>query len=163
MQDTTTDRGLPQRTPFVGPLPPRAGVPIEVLLIYVEALREWVETPETSRGRGDHSSGSGDTQPVDDTRTDTAMGFNWWQSEDLSDTGAGFQAVVDRVQAEWKARDNGSPGPHAAPKWPFSVEEAHLVMQQHLGCRAVECPRKDSARRTLISAGRMRPDTSREY
>ncbi|MEU5758587.1 hypothetical protein [Nocardia sp. NPDC047648] len=91
------------------------------------------------------------------------MGFNWWQEEDAQ-RGTSVQDIVDRVQAEWRASQQGLSGwSHVAPQMPLSVEEAHVTMQQHRGCRAAECPRKDAARQTLIKAGRMKPDTSREY
>ncbi len=92
------------------------------------------------------------------------MGFNWWQDDvDPSERG-NVQDIVDRVQAEWRAGRRGPTGwPHAAPEWPFSAEEAHATMQQHRCCRATECPRKEAARQTLISCGRMKPDTSRDY
>ncbi|MFI2284366.1 hypothetical protein [Nocardia beijingensis] len=44
----------------------------------------------------------------------------------------------------------------------MSVTEAHQTMQRHRACRADQCPRKAAARQTLIDAGRMKPDTSRE-
>lgn len=93
------------------------------------------------------------------------MSSNWWQ-DDGESTGRGYsvQDIIDRVQAEWRASRQGPTGwPHAAPDWPFSIEEAHATMQQHRGCRAIECPRKEAARQTLIDAGRMKPDTSREH
>ncbi|MFE9323951.1 hypothetical protein ACIHDR_21605 [Nocardia sp. NPDC052278] len=104
------------------------------------------------------------------------MGFNWWREAESD--GTSVQAIVDRVQAEWKAERQRidakdarptdaafwpSGWPHDAPEVPLSVNEAHMTMQRHRGCRADECPRKAAARQTLISAGRMKPDTSREY
>jgi hypothetical protein len=53
--------------------------------------------------------------------------------------------------------------PHDAPDHELGVQEAHQTMQRHRGCRADECRRKAAARQTLISAGRMKPDSSREY
>ncbi|MGK8557759.1 hypothetical protein [Nocardia gipuzkoensis] len=102
------------------------------------------------------------------------MPFNWWREAEQDDTSA--QAIIDRVQAEWRAgrryeripaaqpdaelRQAGSP--HEAPDHELSVGEAHWIMQRHRECRADQCPRKKAARQTLIDAGRMRPDTSRE-
>ncbi len=102
------------------------------------------------------------------------MAFNWWREAEQDDTSP--QAIIDRVQAEWRAgrrheriraeqpdigpRPTGSP--HEAPDHELSVSEAHWIMQRHRGCRADQCPLKQVARRTLIDAGRMRPDTSRE-
>ncbi|MER7452068.1 hypothetical protein [Nocardia beijingensis] len=102
------------------------------------------------------------------------MGFNWWRDGEQDDMSA--QAIIDRVAAEWRAareRERISadqPGtglwpagwPHEAPETPLSVTEAHQTMQRHRACRADQCPRKAAARQTLIDAGRMKPDTSRE-
>lgn len=104
------------------------------------------------------------------------MGFNWWRGSALD--GPSVQEIVDRVHAEWRAEHrrrqakNDHPAdaelwpkgwPHEAPDRPLSVREAHATMQRHRECRADECPRKAAARRTLIDAGRMKPDASREY
>ncbi|MGQ4618453.1 hypothetical protein [Nocardia sp. R7R-8] len=87
------------------------------------------------------------------------MGFDWWRNAEPDETSP--QAIIDRVQAEWAA---GRPaGPHDAPAGPMSVTDAHRDMQRHRGCRADSCARKAAARHTLIAAGRMVPDTSREY
>lgn len=97
--------------------------------------------------------------------------FDWWREAEPDETSA--QAIVDRVQAEWRAeRDRRrTPGmrywpdgwPHEAPEHPLSVDEAHKIMQRHRGCRTDECPRKDSAWRTLIEAGHVKPDPRRSY
>jgi hypothetical protein len=89
------------------------------------------------------------------------------------------QAIIDRVQAEWRdgkrrkqlrseqptrgPDDRSRPvsSPHAAPERPLSVDEAHREMQRHRECRADQCQRKAAARQTLITAGHMKPDTSR--
>ncbi|MGO4615293.1 hypothetical protein AB4305_12565 [Nocardia sp. 2YAB30] len=103
------------------------------------------------------------------------MGFNWWREAESDGTSA--QEIVDRVQAEWRAerqrsRADDQPAnaglwphgwPHEAPDQPLSVSEAHWTMQRHRGCRVQDCPRKAAARQALIAAGRMKPDTSREY
>ncbi|MEU2035565.1 hypothetical protein [Nocardia amamiensis] len=104
------------------------------------------------------------------------MGFNWWREAEPNETSP--QAIIDRVQAEWRAErrraqaedarsaDTGlwpQGWPHEAPDHPLSVPEAHATMQRHRECRVQDCPRKAAARQTLIEAGRMRPDTSREY
>ncbi|BDT95731.1 hypothetical protein IFM12275_57070 [Nocardia sputorum] len=102
------------------------------------------------------------------------MGFDWWRDGEQDDMSA--QAIIDRVAAEWRAArerqrlraeqpDAGmwpTGWPHEAPDTPLSVTEAHLAMQRHRACRTDQCPRKAAARQTLIEAGRMRPDTSRE-
>ncbi|MCC3327392.1 hypothetical protein [Nocardia abscessus] len=102
------------------------------------------------------------------------MGFNWWREAEQDDTSA--QAIIDRVAAEWQAErqrersrveqpDAGlwpTGWPHEAPENPLSVAEAHWTMQRHKDCRTDLCPRKAAARQTLIDAGRMKPDTSRE-
>ncbi|WP_067475513.1 hypothetical protein [Nocardia amamiensis] len=105
------------------------------------------------------------------------VGFDWWREAEPDETSP--QAIIDRVQAEWRAErrrerlraeqaESGDVGlrptgwPHEAPDHPLSVSEAHWTMQRHRGCRADQCPRKAAARQTLIDAGRMVPDTSRE-
>jgi hypothetical protein len=104
------------------------------------------------------------------------MGFNWWREAEPDNMSP--QAIIDRVQAEWRAEQRQQPGaqqatcgpdirswpvrsPHEAPERPLSVEEAHRLMQQHRQCRADQCPRKKAARQTLIAAGHMKPDPSR--
>ncbi|WP_454196618.1 hypothetical protein [Nocardia sp. Marseille-Q1738] len=106
------------------------------------------------------------------------MGFSWWREAEPDETSA--QAIIDRVQDEWRAErrreriraEQAKPAdarlwptgwPHEAPDHPMSVSEAHATMQRHKGCRADQCQRKAAARQTLIDAGRMVPDTSREY
>ncbi|MFD0366300.1 hypothetical protein ACFQZZ_33110 [Nocardia sp. GCM10030253] len=44
---------------------------------------------------------------------------------------------------------------HQPPSVPFTVEQAHLVMQFHVACRATCCPRKAAAQNALIEAGCM--------
>lgn len=44
---------------------------------------------------------------------------------------------------------------HAAPMLPFTPAQAHEIMRIHVACRAMSCPRKASAQRTLVEAGRM--------
>ncbi|MGQ4597071.1 hypothetical protein [Nocardia sp. R6R-6] len=96
------------------------------------------------------------------------MGFDWWRNAEPDETSP--QAIIDRVQAEWRAQraTQTNPGhqptgwPHEAPEHPLSVPEAHATMQRHRGCRADGCPRKAAARQALIDAGRMVPDASRE-
>jgi hypothetical protein len=50
---------------------------------------------------------------------------------------------------------------HRAPMVPFTIQQAHHVMQRHATCRAKDCPRKAAAFQVLIDAGRMKPDASR--
>ncbi|WP_067479860.1 hypothetical protein [Nocardia amamiensis] len=104
------------------------------------------------------------------------MAFNWWREAEPDETSP--QAIIDRVQAEWRAErqriqsKDAQPAdtglwprgwPHEGPDHSLSVSEAHATMQRHRGCREQDCPRKAAARNTLIAAGRMKPDTSREY
>lgn len=51
---------------------------------------------------------------------------------------------------------------HEAPDTPFSVDQAHIVMQQHRLCGADICARKKSAFRVLIAAGHAVPDLRAE-
>lgn len=46
---------------------------------------------------------------------------------------------------------------HAYPDRPLTVAEAREIMQQHVACRAVACPRKSSAYRCLVKAGKILP------
>lgn len=82
----------------------------------------------------------------------------WWQVPVDPDTvrARGAERRIDNTL--WAAGF-----PHDAPDHELGVQEAHQTMQRHRGCRADECRRKAAARQTLISAGRMKPDTSREY
>ncbi|WP_330228666.1 hypothetical protein OHA40_21410 [Nocardia sp. NBC_00508] len=104
------------------------------------------------------------------------MGFDWWREAEPDETSP--QAIIDRVQAEWRAKrqriqaEDARPADaglwpqgwaHEAPDLPFSVPQAHATMQRHRECQVQDCPRKAAARQTLIEAGRMKPDTSREY
>ncbi len=50
---------------------------------------------------------------------------------------------------------------HRAPMMPFSIAQAHDVMQIHVTCRAKHCARKAAARQVLIDSGRMVPDPSK--
>lgn len=51
---------------------------------------------------------------------------------------------------------------HDAPDRPFTADEAHREMQVHRSCRLDGCDRKAVAFQTLIEAGRVTPDTSRQ-
>ncbi|WP_327096095.1 hypothetical protein OIE68_40155 [Nocardia vinacea] len=44
-------------------------------------------------------------------------------------------------------------GAHQAPMLPFTIAQAHEVMQIHLACRAKQCPRKAAAQQILVDAG----------
>ncbi|MEV6322978.1 hypothetical protein AB0M45_17540 [Nocardia sp. NPDC051787] len=48
-------------------------------------------------------------------------------------------------------------GPHAAPRRPYPVHEAHWVTQDHIDCDARTCGTKATAIDVLIEAGHMRP------
>ncbi|MBH0780942.1 hypothetical protein [Nocardia bovistercoris] len=51
---------------------------------------------------------------------------------------------------------------HDSPASPFTVPQAHDVMQSHRGCDADGCPRKAAAFRALVDAGRIVPDARAE-
>jgi hypothetical protein len=53
-------------------------------------------------------------------------------------------------------RDCGA-GEHHAPAAPFTVDQAHRMMQQHRACRAEACPTKGAAFRALGRRGPHRP------
>ncbi|MBL1077430.1 hypothetical protein JK358_23790 [Nocardia sp. 2] len=46
---------------------------------------------------------------------------------------------------------------HQAPDHELTVQEAHRTMQRHRDCPVAECPRKASAFRVLVDAGRIKP------
>ncbi len=52
---------------------------------------------------------------------------------------------------------------HEAPAEPFTVPQAHRVMQQHRMCLREDCARKSEAYWTLVEARRLRPDSGRTY
>jgi hypothetical protein len=49
------------------------------------------------------------------------------------------------------------PDPHAAPRRPYPVDEAHWAMQDHIDCEARSCAAKAAAMDVLIEAGHMTP------
>ncbi|WP_157126072.1 hypothetical protein [Nocardia mikamii] len=53
---------------------------------------------------------------------------------------------------------------HAHPEQSLTVESAHRIMQQHLGCRSFECQRKAAACSFLVRTGKIVPpvDSPRE-
>ncbi|WP_157110878.1 hypothetical protein [Nocardia anaemiae] len=51
------------------------------------------------------------------------------------------------------------PGAHGLLEHEVDPEEAHRIFQQHIACRALECPRKESAVRRLVEAGKLEPQT----
>ena len=53
---------------------------------------------------------------------------------------------------------------HVHPNHPLTVVEAQRIMQGHVACRAIRCPRKASAYSLLVRAGKIVPpaDTPRE-
>ncbi|RDI55823.1 hypothetical protein DFR68_101659 [Nocardia mexicana] len=79
-----------------------------------------------------------------------------------------FICVLVRAELGNSADDEKSsetiefgPYSHAAPGRPFTVAQAHEVMQLHRGCCRRDCPRKWAAYRVLRDAGRLRPDSGR--
>ncbi|MFI9636657.1 hypothetical protein ACIHAX_28570 [Nocardia sp. NPDC051929] len=50
---------------------------------------------------------------------------------------------------------------HQPPGVPFTIEQAHSVMQFHVACRANRCPRKAAALDALVKGGRMVLSTSK--
>ncbi|GAA5051509.1 hypothetical protein [Nocardia callitridis] len=49
-------------------------------------------------------------------------------------------------------------GCHAAPEAPYSVEQAHRVMQVRIDCDTATCAAKHAAFWTVVDAGRATPD-----
>lgn len=48
---------------------------------------------------------------------------------------------------------------HSHPDHLLTVTESHRIMQQHIACRAITCPRKASALSCLVRAGKLVPPT----
>lgn len=58
----------------------------------------------------------------------------------------------------WAAADSAVINPaHWFPEIPLTIAGAQRIMQQHLSCRAVECPRKAAALSCLVRAGKLVP------
>ncbi|GAB2703507.1 hypothetical protein [Nocardia thraciensis] len=51
---------------------------------------------------------------------------------------------------------------HTAPDGELNVVEAHKEMQRHCYCTVPDCPRKTAAFTTLVQAGKIKPDSSRQ-
>lgn len=67
--------------------------------------------------------------------------------------------------ATWAASMPGSIAPeHSHPEQPLTVAAAQQIMQQHVNCRAAQCPRKASAYSHLVREGKIVPpvDSPRE-
>ncbi|MFF0452277.1 hypothetical protein [Nocardia africana] len=67
--------------------------------------------------------------------------------------------------ATWAVTLPGFADPeHSHPEQPLTVASAQQIMQQHVNCRAVECPRKASAYSCLVRVGKIVPpvDSPRE-
>ncbi|WP_156511273.1 hypothetical protein [Nocardia nova] len=67
--------------------------------------------------------------------------------------------------ATWAATLPGFAHPeHSHPQQPLTVAAAQQIMQEHVDCRAVECPRKASAYSCLVREGKIVPpvDSPRE-
>ncbi|GAA5048035.1 hypothetical protein [Nocardia callitridis] len=47
---------------------------------------------------------------------------------------------------------------HSAPKVPYTVEQAHRVMQLRIDCDTATCPAKYAAFWTVVDAGHATPD-----
>ncbi len=52
---------------------------------------------------------------------------------------------------------------HDAPPVPFTTTQAHMVMREHIDCRANYCGCKGAAFRMLVEQGRIVPDPDGEY
>ncbi|MEV0359388.1 hypothetical protein AB0H71_25360 [Nocardia sp. NPDC050697] len=56
----------------------------------------------------------------------------------------------------WPRRRSREPvpvtGPHAAPAYQLTVDEAYELMQRHQRCSVIDCPAKEAARTVLAAA-----------
>ncbi|GAB2709683.1 hypothetical protein GCM10027089_36460 [Nocardia thraciensis] len=85
------------------------------------------------------------------------MGFDWLGRRALP--GTSVRGIRERLKREqtligWT---------HEAPDGPLTVGEAHRITQQHRDCRLEDCPRKRTAWQTLVEAGKIKPDSGRNY
>ncbi|BCK53416.1 hypothetical protein [Nocardia wallacei] len=82
--------------------------------------------------------------------------MNWWRKDTAGQT-------VDDIQ-ERLAREHQTVGwAHQAPAEPLTTSHAHRIMQQHRDCPVQDCPRKSAAWYTLVRAGKIKPDSGRNY
>jgi hypothetical protein len=44
---------------------------------------------------------------------------------------------------------------HYAPNTPFTIRQAHTIVQFHIACRGTRCPRKAAALQVLAEAGHL--------
>ncbi|MEU6558612.1 hypothetical protein [Nocardia nova] len=76
-----------------------------------------------------------------------------------------FDLETVNPPATWAATVPGLSDPaHAYPDQPLTMLSARRIMQHHLNCSALQCPRKSSAYNFLVRAGKIVPpvDTPRE-
>jgi hypothetical protein len=81
--------------------------------------------------------------------------------------GPSVAEIKQRLDNEQQRHETPEPGgrvavrpwsrTHQAPPTPFTVDEAHLVMQQHRRCLGEACARKRAAFRVLVHAGHAVP------
>ncbi|MGV9680052.1 hypothetical protein ACWDSJ_32630 [Nocardia sp. NPDC003482] len=86
------------------------------------------------------------------------MSFDWWrENANHEEAGVSVHEIQDRIGQEQQAVG----WLHNAPHGPLTPDQAHKITQQHRDCVLEDCPRKQAALRTLIEAGRMKPDSGR--
>lgn len=103
--------------------------------------------------------------------TAAAVPIVWWSAlyllpwltdrDDTRPAGAVLSAdILERVAAEGVLRtDSWQLEPtHRAPTDPFTPEQAHTAMQQHLECGTDRCAAKHAALWLLVDAGLTVPD-----
>ena len=96
-------------------------------------------------------------------------GFNWFRDNGHAahavravDVKVGVDDIVDRILSENRSPVTVALGfSHNAPGWDLSAAEAHRLMRLHLRCSGANCDRKAAAWRTLVEAGKIRPDAGR--
>ncbi|WP_280270383.1 hypothetical protein [Nocardia wallacei] len=82
--------------------------------------------------------------------------MGWWRKDMAGRT---VDEIRERLAREQQAVD----WTHQAPAEPLTTKHAHWIMQQHRACSVNDCPRKWAAYRVLVEAGRIKPDSGRNY
>ncbi|WP_157978810.1 hypothetical protein [Nocardia aurea] len=82
--------------------------------------------------------------------------------DDPASSAADFASTSGSSGADERASIWPHTWTHEAPDSPPDVDEAHREMQVHRNCRLDGCARKAAAFQTLIEAGRVVPDSSRQ-
>lgn len=82
--------------------------------------------------------------------------MSWWRNDMASRT-------VEEIQERITREQHAVGWTHQPPAEPLTTSQAHRIMQQHRDYLTGDCPRKRAAYRALVEAGRIKPDSGRNY